>query len=200
MSEQGYIKRTQLSEFTNINSSGIRALTLEEGDELVGATITRGDGDLLIATAQGKAIRFDESDVRPMGRTARGVHGVKLRDGDVAIGFVDIPAGHEGCVLTVTENGYGKRTDVGEYSQQSRNGVGLINIKQNDRNGLVAQVLSTSPESDIILMSRKGKMMRLESNDISKQGRNTQGVRVMRLDGNDSIASMEVIPTDAGEQ
>jgi DNA gyrase subunit A len=199
LSEQGYIKRTQLSEFANINSSGIRAVKLEEGDELVGATITKDDGDLLVATAHGQAIRFDEDDVRPMGRTARGVRGVKLRDDDVAIGFVDISADHDGCVLTVTKNGYGKRTGVDEYRQQSRNGVGLINIKQNDRNGGVAQVLSTRTECDFVLMSRKGKMMRLESTDISKQGRNTQGVRVMRLDGNDTIASMEVIPATAGE-
>ena len=199
LSRDGYIKRTHLEEFSNINSSGIRALTLEGGDELVGATITSGDGDLLIATEAGKAIRFDESDVRSMGRTARGVHGVKLRDGDSTVGFVSIEDGHDGCVLTVTENGYGKRTSVDEYRQQSRNGVGLINIKQSDRNGTVSQVLSTPPEADIVIMTRKGKLMRLEVQDISKQGRNTQGVRVISLDGDDTVSSMEVVPSGTGE-
>ncbi|MFC6732806.1 MULTISPECIES: DNA gyrase subunit A [unclassified Haladaptatus] len=190
--KHGYVKRTGANNFTNILSTGIRAIRLEDGDELVDVEITDGKQDLLIATAGGMSIRFKETDARAMGRTARGVNGIKLADGDTVAGL--IAADESADLLTVTENGYGKRTPISKYRTQSRYGKGLIDIKTNERNGKVTAVKAVTADDDVVVMSDDGQIMRTRVADISEVGRNTMGVIVMRLTAGDKVVSVDVIP------
>ncbi|WP_332899180.1 DNA gyrase subunit A [Haladaptatus sp. CMSO5] len=190
--KHGYVKRTGADNFTNILSTGIRAIRLEDGDELVDVEITDGKSDLLIATAGGMSIRFEETDARAMGRTARGVNGIKLSGDDTVAGL--IAADESADLLTVTENGYGKRTPISKYRTQSRYGKGLIDIKTNERNGKVTAIKSVTDDDDVVVMSDLGQIMRTNVADISEVGRNTMGVIVMRLSDGDKVASVDVIP------
>ncbi|ADJ15758.1 DNA gyrase subunit A [Halalkalicoccus jeotgali] len=192
VTENGYVKRTEASAFERVRSSGLIAASLEEGDRLVDVTVTDGSADLLIATRNGMAIRFPESEARAMGRTARGVNGIKLQGGDSVVGLVT--ADESRSLLTITENGYGKRTPFSEYRTQSRYGKGLIDIKTGNRNGPVAAVESVSEDDDLVVMSDDAQIMRIHAADVSRVGRNTKGVIVMRLAGDDRVASVDVIP------
>ncbi|MFD1634072.1 DNA gyrase subunit A [Haloplanus ruber] len=192
----GRVKRTAVDEFGNILSTGIRAIRLAEGDALVDVELTDGDHDLIVATANGMSIRFDESEVRPMGRDARGVGGIKLQDGDHVVGVAAAdPADHD-WVLSVTDNGYGKRSPVDAYSQQSRYGKGLIDIKTNDRNGPTCAIDAVGPGDDLVVMSEDGQIIRTPVEDVSTVGRNTMGVIVMDLAAGDTVASVAVIPAE----
>jgi DNA gyrase subunit A len=195
VTERGYVKRTRASAFERVRSSGLIAASLEEGDRLVDVTVTDGSADLLIATRDGMAIRFPEREARAMGRTARGVNGIKLQGEDRVIGLVT--ADEDRNLLTITENGYGKRTPFSEYRTQSRYGKGLIDIKTGDRNGSVAAVESVGEGDDLVLMSDDAQIMRIHADDISRVGRNTKGVVVMRLAGGDTVASVDVVPDAA---
>jgi len=193
VTRQGYIKRTAVTEFENIRSTGIRALTLGDGDELVDVEVTDGTTDVVIGTRDGMAIRFDESEVRAMGRTARGVYGIDLREGDAVAGVAAIDADHHNWVLTVTENGYGKRSNLDEYRRQSRNGKGLIDIKTGGRNGSVVAVEAVTYGDHLLAMSGDGQIMRTRVEEISTVGRNTMGVIVMDLDPNDEVACVDIV-------
>jgi len=197
--QSGRVKRTAVEEFGNILSTGIRAIRLEEGDELVDVELTDGDRDLIVATADGMSIRFDESEVRPMGRDARGVGGIKLEGSDRVVGLAGVDTDDHDWVLTVTDNGYGKRTPVDDYRQQSRYGKGLIDIKTNDRNGSACAIDAVAPGDHLVAMSEDGQIMRTPVEDVSTVGRNTMGVIVMDLDEGDSVASVAVIPADRGD-
>jgi len=186
----GYIKRTPVTEFDNILSTGIRAVKLEEGDELVDVAVTDGTGDVIIGTRDGMTIRFDETEARAMGRSARGVNAIKLQGDDEVVGLVGTTDG-DVSLLTVTWHGYGKRTPLSEYRVQSRYGKGLIDIKTNERNGPVVALETVNPDDDLLLMSENGQIMRTPAEEVSEQGRNTMGVRVMKLD-EDWVASVDV--------
>ena len=193
VTERGYIKRTEASAFERVRSTGLIAASLEEGDRLVDVTVTDGSSDLLIATRNGMAIRFPETEARSMGRSARGVNGIKLQGDDRVVGLVTATSGRD--LLTITENGYGKRTPFSEYRVQSRYGKGLIDIKTGERNGPVAAIESVAPGDDLVLMSNDAQIMRIHADDISTVGRNTKGVVVMRLASDDTVASVDVVPT-----
>ncbi|UTF55201.1 DNA gyrase subunit A [Natronosalvus rutilus] len=198
VTKHGYVKRTAGEEFDNILSTGIIAASLEEGDELVDVDVTDGSKDLVIATEQGMTIRFDEDEVRAMGRNARGVNGIKLEDGDAVAGLVSTDEDDERALLTVTENGYGKRTLLSAYRTQSRYGKGLIDIKTNERNGPVTAVKAVTEDNELVLMSERGQIMRTRASEISTVGRNTMGVTVMDVEAGDAVASVDVIPAELG--
>ena len=194
VTRHGYVKRTCVGEFENILSTGIIAASLDDGDELVDVEVTDGSGDLVIATEHGMTIRFDEGEVREMGRNARGVRGVELRDGDQVAGMVSTDEDDNRTLLTVTQNGYGKRTPLAEYRPQSRYGKGLVDIKTDDRNGPVTAVKAVEEGDHIVVMSESGQIMRCPVADISTVGRNTKGVVVMELDAEDHVATVTVVP------
>jgi DNA gyrase subunit A len=194
VTRDGYVKRTAAAEFENILSTGIIAAKLEDGDELVDVKVTDGSTDLLVGTRKGMAIRFDEDEAREMGRNARGVRGVELRGDDEVAGMVAVSHGTERDLLTVTQNGYGKRTSLSEYRKQSRNGKGLVDIKTGDRNGRVTSVKAVDPDDHLVIMSEDGQIMRIRAADISEVGRNTMGVKVMEVEADDAVASVDVLP------
>lgn len=193
VTKQGYVKRTKASEFGNIYSSGIIAAKLEGDDQLVDVEVTEGHQDLILGTKNGMVIRFDENDVRAMGRTARGVQGMNLGADDEVIGMVAANGTEGMSLLTVTENGFGKRTNLDEYRQQSRNGKGLIDVKTGDRNGDSCAIKTVTENDDLMIMSADGQIMRIRAGDISEVGRNTKGVRVMQLSDGDCVASVDVV-------
>ncbi len=189
----GYVKRTAVSEFENVHSGGIRALRLEEDDSLVDVEVTPGEGDLVLGTRRGMTIRFAETDARPMGRGARGVNGIDLEGNDRVAGLVAAEADDDRDLLTVTKNGYGKRTPLSEYRRQSRYGKGLIDIKTDERNGPVCSINAVSPNDGLVIMSESGQIMRTHVEEVSTVGRNTKGVVVMRLDEHDRVAGVDVV-------
>jgi DNA gyrase subunit A len=196
----GYVKRTSVERFQNIRSTGIIATKLDDDDALADVEVTDGSQDLILASRDGMAIRFAEADVRAMGRSARGVRGIKLEGDDevAALAAVD-PDRHE-WVLTVTQQGYGKRTDVGQYRRQSRNGKGLIDIKTNERNGRVCELETVGPADHLFVMSGDGQILRTPVEDISTVGRNTMGVIVMDLTPGDAVASVDVHPAQDDDE
>jgi len=185
---QGVVKKTELKAFSNVRSAGIIALSIDKGDDFLAARLTDGRQDIILATNAGKIIRFPEEGVRPMGRAARGVRGIKLRANDFVVEMDSLAdATH---ILTATENGYGKRTEVGLYRKQSRGGMGIIDIKTTARNGKVVGVKAVGEEDQIMLSTTNGMVARMRVKRISIVGRNTQGVRLMVLDAQDKIASV----------
>ncbi len=191
---QGTVKKTTLGEFSNPRRGGIMAITLDAGDALVGAELTDGKKNIVIATRDGMAIRFDESDVRPMGRAAGGVRGIKLRETDRVVGIVATAEGK--TLLTVTDKGYGKQTPVSEYRMTGRGGVGVINIKVTDKNGRVVTIAAVDQTDEVMLISKSGIMLRTKVSGISEVGRAAQGVRIMRLEDDDSLVSIALVKED----
>ncbi|WP_299333861.1 DNA gyrase subunit A [Haloplanus sp.] len=194
--KKGRVKRTAVEEFGNILSTGIRAISLKDGDALVDVELTDGSDDLIIATADGMSIRFAESEVRSMGRSARGVGGIKLDGDDHVVGLAAADPDTHDWVLSVTEHGYGKRSPVADYTRQSRYGKGLIDIKTVDRNGPTCAIDAVGPGDHLVVMSESGQILRTPVENVSTVGRNTMGVIVMNLDGDDSVASVAVVPAD----
>ncbi|NOS76973.1 MAG: DNA gyrase subunit A, partial [Nitrospira sp.] len=205
--KQGVIKKTELSAYSNPRQGGIIALSLDQGDKLIAVHVTDGSREMLLGTKQGITIRFKEEDVRSMGRTAHGVKGITLEAGDEVIGMETITPDSTTAILTVTEGGYGKRTPVNDYRVQGRGGKGIISVKTTERNGLAVGFLQVREGDEIMLMAAKGKLLRCKVDDIREVGRNTQGVRVLDLDGDDDrvvgVARLaevvEAIPEDQPE-
>jgi DNA gyrase subunit A len=183
--KHGVIKKTDLMAFSRPRSGGIIALNLLEGDELITARITDGTLNVFLGSRMGKAIRFHESDIRPSGRVATGVRGMRLAEGDQIVGAEVLSHGQ--TLFAVTENGYGKRTSIDEYPVQKRGGKGVISIKTTERNGLVIGILLVSGDDDLMLMTNIGKVIRMQVNSISVISRNTQGVKVMGMDAEERV-------------
>ena len=222
---KGTVKKTELKDFSNVMSRGIIAIGIEKDDELVGTTLTDGNQIIFLASHDGQAIRFDESDVRAMGRPAYGVRGMNLDKGDYIVGMattskdakkaeadvekakaevglpeatatdVTIPV-KGSLILSVTENGFGKRTPADEYRLQGRGGSGVINVKTTERNGKVVGISQVTEESEVMLISHYGKIIRIESKFIRESGRSAQGVRLLQLEAGDKVAAAVVIPPE----
>ena len=189
VTKNGTVKRISQASLKNLRNIGIRAITLDEGDELISVIPTEGDENIMIATRNGLAIRFPESDVRVMGRTAVGVRGIRLRGDDVVVGAGSSTEGED--ILSITEKGFGKRTDVGEYRYQSRGGFGVTNHRVTDKTGPVAAVKLVRPGEDILIVTDDGTMIRVAVEHISRYGRASQGVRVMRPVSGSRVIDME---------
>ncbi len=185
--KQGTVKKTELAEFSNPRKGGIRAVTLDEGDSLVGVKYTTGNNEIILATKLGSANRFNEEAVRSIGRAGMGVRGIKLERGDEVIGMLAVEPNMD--ILTLTEKGYGKRTAVSEYRLCNRGGKGVTNIKITDKNGPVQSVMVVDGKEELMLISKNGVAIRMKCSDISQIGRATQGVRVMKLEENDQLAA-----------
>ena len=187
MTRLGMIKRTPYSEFANLRKSGLIAITLKEDDELCAVNLTDGDMSMLIGSRQGRALRFHESAIRVIGRTGMGVHAMRLREGDELIDMSMLLEGQQ--VLAITTNGYGKRTDPEQYREQGRNGMGILAMSLTDKTGLLAAQLAVNEDEDILLITDDGTIIRMAVADIRESGRNTQGVRLMRIaDGAQIVA------------
>jgi len=190
-SESGVIKKTDLMSFSHIRVGGLIALSLDEGDKLIAARLTDGTRELFLGTKLGKAIHFNEEDVREMGRQARGVRAVRLGVDDLVISMEVADA--SSCLLTVTEHGYGKRTRFSEYRLQKRGGSGIINLKVTDKNGPVAGILKVTDSDELMITTTKGKIIRIAAKGISIIGRSTQGVRLMDIEEGEKVADIALI-------
>jgi DNA gyrase subunit A len=196
ITKKGFIKRTSIGSFQNIRKGGIIATTLEDGDELVDVVLTNGTQNLVISSRKGKSIRFEDSQVRSMGRSARGVRAIRLNSGDSVAGLAAIGA-DSSWILTLTENGYGKRSSLDAYRVQSRHGKGIIDIKTVKRNGEVCSINMVQPGDHLIAMTKKGQIMRTIIDGISLIGRNTMGVIIMDMSKGDRLASVDIIPNSS---
>jgi DNA gyrase subunit A len=192
ITKQGVIKKCQVTEFDNPMSRGVIALGLDEGDELIAARITDGNNFIFIATRAGMAIRFPEEQVRAMGRPARGVKAMTLDEDDYIIGAEAVK--EDALMLALSENGYGKRTPVSEYRDQSRGGKGVINMKTTNKVGKVVAVLAVKEDTDIMVITKDGKIIRTDASEIRQAGRSTQGVRVVKMEEGDQVAAAGVVP------
>jgi DNA gyrase subunit A len=227
VTRNGTVKKTELKDFSHVMSRGIIAINIEQGDELVAATLTDGQQIIFLASHEGQAVRFEEGDVRSMGRNATGVRGMNLADKDYIVGMATTPkpgaapatgspvegtaATSEGVkpeevadlipkkgslILSVTENGYGKRTPAEEYRLTNRGGKGVINVKTTERNGKVSGIAQVTEDSQVMLISQYGKIIRMDSKTIRESGRSAQGVRLLNLEPGDRVAAAVVIPPD----
>ena len=185
--KNGIIKKTELESYSHPRPSGIIAITLEEGDELISAEVTDGKRDVFLGTRDGLSIRFSETDVREIGRTGKGVIGIRLDEGNEVVGMEIVR--DDSTILTVTENGYGKRSTLEDYRSQGRGGKGIITIKITEKNGRVIGMAQVSEDDEIILITSNGKVLRIRAKDISVQGRNTQGVRLFDIEEGDKVVS-----------
>jgi DNA gyrase subunit A len=221
----GTVKKTPLKDFCNVMSRGIIAIGIDKGDELVGTTLTDGSQIIFLASHDGQAIRFDEADVRDMGRPAYGVRGMKLDEKDYIVGMATTPKDPKkaeaelekakaeagvpeatatdatipikgSLILSITENGYGKRTPADEYRLQGRGGSGVINVKTTERNGKVTGIAQVTEKSEVMLISQYGKIIRMDSGTIRESGRSAQGVRLLHMEAGDRVAAAVVIPPD----
>ena len=196
----GIVKRTPLTDFSRVRQAGIRAINMIEDEHLVAVRETDGNCDVILATSDGMAVRFHETDSRSMGRTARGVRGISLGAGQQVVGMVVLPAdAQDAALLAVTDNGYGKRTPLSEYRIQRRGGKGLITIKCSKRNGPLMGIRDVYPGEQLMVITRGGIMIRIAIDSISEQSRNTQGVRIINLKGDDRVGSIAKISTEALE-
>lgn len=195
----GVVKRTSVSEFKSARKGGLIAINLDEGEELIDVKLTSGHNDILLATRDGYAIHFQEDDVRPMGRTSHGVRGISLRPHDSVVSM-DSCVDDTGEVLTVTDKGQGKRTDISEYRVQSRGGKGIINLKVTNKTGLIVGSKFINESQEIMLISAAGIIIRMNAADISTYGRNAQGVKLMDLDEGDKVAALAVVNTVSEEE
>jgi DNA gyrase subunit A len=207
----GTVKKTSLDEFSNPRKAGIIAVDLDEGDFLIGAALTDGKHDVMLFSDGGKAVRFDENDVRPLGRSARGVRGMMIEDGQSVIAMLvaaqDVQALPDGTasadmtrtsVLTATENGYGKRTPIDEYTRHGRGTKGMIAIQQSERNGKVVAATLVHADDDIMLITDRGVLVRTRVSEIREMGRATQGVTLIGLDEGAKLSGMQrIVENDA---
>src|SRR6266566_10111513 len=225
VTRRGTVKKTELTAFRRPLGRGIIALGLDEGDQLIGVARTKAGDQVILSTREGMAIRFDESDVRSMGRPAYGVRGINLDEKDYIVGMATTPKDIKkaeaevekakaeagvpeatatdatipvkgSLILSVTENGYGKRTPADEYRLQGRGGSGVINVKTTERNGKVVGIAQVTEDSEVMLISQYGKIIRMDSSTIRESGRAAQGVRLLNLEPGDRVAAAVVIPPD----
>lgn len=192
--KQGIVKRTEVSEFSNIRQNGLRALNLKEGDELINVLLTNGQEDIIIGTRSGYSVRFNEATIRGMGRSATGVRGVKLREEDWVVGASRINDKQE--VLVITENGYGKRTSAAEYPTKGRGGKGIKTANITAKNGQLAGLMTVDGSEDIMVITTKGVIIRTNVSSISQTGRSTLGVKVMRLDTDSKIVTFTLVQAE----
>jgi DNA gyrase subunit A len=185
---KGVVKKTDLTAFSNPRAGGINAMGVEESDAVIAVELSDGTSQVFLGTRNGMAIRFDESDVRPMGRSAYGVRGITLREDDEVVAMEVVKAG--GTLLTVAQNGYGKRTVLEEYRLQSRGGVGIINIQTSDRNGKVVGMAYVSEDDEVMLISQQGMILRMKAGDVRVIGRATQGVRLIEMEEGDRVVAI----------
>jgi DNA gyrase subunit A len=209
VTRDGVVKKTALSDFSNVRAAGINVITIDDGDELVAAKVTHGNNEVLLCSREGLAIRFDEEDVRAMGRTARGVAGMSLEEGDRVVSMeildkMDEAAVTEGAaastgyeILTISELGQGKRTPVSEYRKTHRGGKGVINMRANEKTGAILGSLQVGPKDTVMLVSNRGTMIRVRVAEISEQGRVASGVRVMNVAPGEKVVSFEYMAEDA---
>jgi DNA gyrase subunit A len=187
--KNGIVKKTELMAYSNPRAGGIVAVNVREGDELIGAAITSGNDEILLTTRFGQAIRFNEEDVRDMGRTATGVIGIRLDEEDEVVSL-EVIQNKDVQVLTVTEMGYGKRTPVSEYRLTGRGGKGVITIKTTEKNGRVVGAFQVTNDMQVILITTHGKVIRMEASQISVYGRGTQGLRLIDLEPGEKVAAV----------
>ncbi len=185
---KGVVKKTDLSLFGNPRAGGILAMGIEEGDAVIAVEVSDGSEQVFLGTSHGMAIRFEERDVRSMGRTAYGVRGISLREDDEVVGMAVVRAG--GTMLSVAQNGYGKRTDLAEYRLQSRGGVGIINIQTSDRNGTVVGILYVHEDDEVMVITQQGMILRMKAGDVRVIGRITQGVRLIEMEEGDRVVAI----------
>jgi DNA gyrase subunit A len=197
VTKQGTVKRTPLDAFSNVRSSGIIATQFDENDTLAEALIATGDGEVVIATSEGLAIRFNESDISVMGRTAKGVVGIRLDEGSEVVGACFIPSkAKDFATFMITKKGYGKKTLKEKYRLQKRGGYGVIALKVNSKTGNLVGILAVTNDCEVLTVSEKGQAVRLSVDSIANQGRASSGVRIARLDEGDRIASVAMIPAE----
>ena len=199
VTRKGVIKKTSLADFQNIRSNGIIAINIDEGDQLLDVVLTDGKKRIFIATHNGLAIRFDEKNVRPMGRATRGVRGIDLRADDYVVSLCPVSSDDSERMLSVSEQGYGKQTAITTYRLQSRGGKGVINMKTTEKTGKVVSVFPVDDESEIMIITQQAKLIRLEAADIRKTGRSAQGVRLIKTDEGDQVTSASVVEVDEEE-
>jgi len=192
VTKKGTIKKCELTEFDNPMSRGIIAIGLEEGDELLGARLTDGSNYIFLASHEGMACRFSEEDVRPMGRPAFGVRGMELEEGDYLVGMEVV--GKDGLILSISENGYGKRTPLVDYRLTARGRKGVINMKTTPKIGKVVGILSVKEDSELMIITKQGQIIRIDSSEIRQAGRSTQGVRLVHCEEGDQVAAASLIP------
>jgi len=195
VTQQGTIKKTVLSAYGNVRKGGINAISINNGDKLIHVKMTDGTNEIVLGTRNGFAIRFNEREVRDMGRTATGVRGVKLSKGDIVVGLIVIK--RQGTVLVVTEKGFGKRSDINDYRTTRRGGKGIITVKTSDKVGKLIAMMDVTDNEELVIISTQGMVIRQTVKDLRVMGRNTSGVRVIRLNDHDSIADIaKVVPED----
>uniref|UniRef100_UPI0026EA05F8 DNA gyrase C-terminal beta-propeller domain-containing protein n=1 Tax=Lactobacillus kitasatonis TaxID=237446 RepID=UPI0026EA05F8 len=197
ITKMGTVKRTHVSEFSNIRNSGLIALTLRDGDELSNVLTTDGNQNILIGTHLGYAVTFNESDVRAMGRTAAGVRGINLRDHDYVVGSGVLDKDDQ--VLVISEKGYGKRTPAADYPVKGRGGKGIKTANITEKNGPLAGVIVVDKGKDIMVITTNGIMIRFKTKDVSQTGRSTMGVRLIKVNDDSKVASLTIVPTEADQ-
>jgi DNA gyrase subunit A len=199
VTRKGIIKKTSLADFQNIRMNGINAINIDDGDELLDVVLTDGTKRIFIATNNGLAIRFDEKGVRPMGRATRGVRGIDLRADDFVVSLCAVSAEDNERMLSVSEQGFGKQTKITDYRFQSRGGKGVINMKTTPKTGKVVAVFTVDDESEIMIITQQGKLIRIEAESIRKTGRSASGVRLIKTDGGDMVTSASLVEPAAEE-
>jgi DNA gyrase subunit A len=200
VTRKGVIKKTSLADFQNIRSNGIIAINIDEGDELLDVVLTDGEKRIFIATHNGSAIRFDEKNVRPMGRATRGVRGIDLRKDDFVVSLCAVSPDDSERMLSVSEQGYGKQTAIATYRLQARGGKGVINMKTTTKTGKVVAVFPVDDESEIMIITQQAKLIRLEAGHIRKTGRSAQGVRLIKTDEGDMVTSASLVEAASEEE
>ncbi len=200
VTRKGTIKKTSLAEFQHIRTNGINAINIDEGDELLDVVLTDGTKRIFIATHSGLAIRFKEGDVRPMGRATRGVRGIDLRKDDFVVSLCAVSPDDSERMLSVSESGFGKQTKIGDYRLQTRGGKGVINMKTTQKTGRVVAVFPVDDDSEMMIITKQGKLIRIEAADIRKTGRGAQGVRLIKTDGGDMVTSASLIAPQGDEE
>jgi DNA gyrase subunit A len=200
VTRKGIIKKTSLADFQNIRTNGINAINIDDGDELLDVVLTDGKKRIFIATHNGLAIRFDEDDVRPMGRATRGVRGIDLRKDDYVVSLCAVSPDDSERMLSVSECGFGKQTPISTYRLQSRGGKGVINMKTTEKTGKVVAVFPVDDDSEMMIITKQGKLIRIEANEIRKTGRGAQGVRLIKTDGGDKVTSASLVDPSTEEE
>jgi DNA gyrase subunit A len=200
VTRKGVIKKTSLADFQNIRTNGIIAINVDEGDQLLDVVLTDGTKRIFIATHNGLAIRFDEKNVRPMGRATRGVRGIDLRADDYVVSVCPASGDDTEKMLSVSEQGYGKQTPITTYRLQSRGGKGVINMKTTEKTGKVVAVFPVDEDSEIIIITQQAKLIRLEAGHIRKTGRSAQGVRLIKTEEGDKVTSASLVEAAADEE
>ena len=195
----GLIKKTPLNEYMSVRKSGLIGITLKEDDELIGVRLTDGEDNVVLVTNGGMSITFDEKDVRSMGRVSQGVIGIRLNEGDYVIGMESIIQGSKATLLAITENGFGKRTELEEYRVQTRGGKGVITYKVTPKTGNLVGIRIATDDEDVMLITDTGTIIRLKVSDISVLGRSTQGVTLMRTNEG-KVVSIETIQNEDKEE